>query len=161
MVGILFFPGLLTALALRLYEPELAKFDWLVWFIPLVIGSGGNSGSQSSTLIIAAMATGDVRVEDWFRIVMRELSTGLLLGSYLAVIGLIPALILAPSVWSACVLPITILLVVVCGTFTGSVLPMMFKRLGLEPALMSNPFVAGMNDILGIMVYVNVAKLIL
>ncbi len=160
-LGILFFPGLLTALALRLYEPELVKYEWLVWFIPLVIGSGGNSGSQSSTLIIAAMATGDVRVDDWFKIVMRELATGLLLGSYLAVIGLIPALLLAPNAWSACVLPITILLVVVCGTFTGSILPMMFKRLGLEPALMSNPFVAGMNDILGIMLYVNVAKLIL
>ncbi len=160
-LGILFFAGLLTALALRHYQPELENFAWLVWFIPLVIGSGGNSGSQSSTLIIAAMATGDVKVEDWLRIVWRELAQGILLGTFLAILGLAPALWLAPTALSACVVPITILVVVVCGTVTGSVLPMLFSRLGLEPAIMSNPFVAGMNDILGIVVYVNIARLIL
>ncbi len=160
-LGILFFAGLLTALALRHYQPELDNFGWLVWFIPLVIGSGGNSGSQSSTLIIAAMATGDVKLEDWLRIVWRELAQGVLLGTFLAILGLAPALFLAPTAWSACVVPITILVVVVCGTVTGSILPMLFSRLGLEPAIMSNPFVAGMNDILGIVVYVNIAKLIL
>lgn len=160
-LGILFFAGLLTALALRHYQPELDNFGWLVWFIPLVIGSGGNSGSQSSTLIIAAMATGDVKVEDWLRIVWRELAQGILLGTFLALLGLAPALFLAPTALSACVVPITILVVVVCGTVTGSVLPMLFSRLGLEPAIMSNPFVAGMNDILGIVVYVNIARLIL
>ncbi len=160
-LGILFFAGVFTALALRHYQPELEAFEWLVLFIPLVIGSGGNSGSQSSTLIIAAMATGDVKLNDWLKIMGRELATGILLGTFLALLGLGPALYLAPNPWSASVVPLTILTVVVCGTVTGSVLPMIFRRLGLEPAIMSNPFVAGMNDILGIVVFLNIARLIL
>ncbi len=160
-LGILFFAGMLTALVLRHYEPELEKFKWLVWFLPLVLGSGGNSGSQSSTLIIGAMATGDVRLEDWLKTVGRELAQGMLLGTFLAILGLALALFIAPNATSASVVPITILVVVVCGTVTGSILPMLFSRLGLEPAIMSNPFVAGMNDIIGIVVYVTIARLIL
>jgi magnesium transporter len=160
-LGILSVAGLSTALALRHYQPGLEQYEWLVWFIPLVIGSGGNSGSQSSTLIIAAMATGDVRVEDWMKIVVRELATGVLLGTYLGLLVLIPAMFLAPTLWAACVVPITILFVVICGTFSGSVLPLIFRSLGLQPAIMSNPFVAGINDILGIVVYVNIAQLML
>ncbi len=160
-LGILFFAGLLTALALRGYEAEFQQFGWLVWFIPLVIGSGGNSGAQTSTLIISAMATGDVKVSDWMSIVNREIATGTLLGIFLATLSLAPALVLAPSVWAAAIVPITIFLVVLCGTFSGSILPLVFQRLGWEPALMSNPFVAGINDILGIVVYVSIAKLFL
>ncbi len=160
-LGILFFAGLLTALALRHYETDFEKYGWLVWFIPLVIGSGGNSGAQSSTLIIAAMATGDVKVEQWFKILTREVATGCLLGLFLATLSLAPALVLAPNAWAACVVPLTILLVVLCGTSSGSVLPLLFQRLGWDPALMSNPFVAGINDILGIVVYVKIAQLML
>lgn len=160
-LGILFFAGLFTALALKYYQPQLNEYGWLVWFIPLVIGSGGNSGSQSSTLIIAAMATGDVKTGDWLTIVLRELTTGLWLGGFLALLGLAPAIYLAPTAWAASVVPITILLVVLCGTLTGSVLPLVFQSIGWDPALMSNPFVAGINDILGIVVYVNIARLLL
>ncbi len=160
-LGILFFAGLLTALALRSYESEFERFGWLVWFIPLVIGSGGNSGAQSSTLIIAAMATGDVKVTDWAKIVTREIATGGLLGIFLAALSLGPALVLAPTLWAASIVPITIFLVVMCGTFSGSILPLVFQQLGWDPALMSNPFVAGINDILGIVVYVKIAQLFL
>jgi magnesium transporter len=160
-LAILFVAGLLTALALRRYEADLNQFAWLVWFIPLVIGSGGNSGAQTSTLIIAAMATGDVKVSDWLHILTRELTTGLLLGLFLGLLSLLPALALAPDLSSAWVVPITILLVVLCGTLSGSVLPLVFQRLGWDPALMSNPFVAGINDILGIVVYVQIARLLL
>ena len=160
-LGILFFAGLLTALALRHYEPELAQFSWLVWFIPLVIGSGGNSGAQSSTLIIAAMATGDVKVDDWAKIVWRELATGALLGIFLAALSFGPAIALAPTLNASLIVPLTIILVVLCGTLSGSVLPLIFQHLGLDPALMSNPFVAGINDILGIVIYVNIAQLFL
>lgn len=160
-LGILFFAGLLTALALRHYEPELTQFAWLVWFIPLVIGSGGNSGAQSSTLIIAGMATGDVKVEDWLKIVTREVLTGCLLGVFLASLSFAPAIALAPTLTSALIVPLTILLVVLCGTISGSVLPLVFQQLGWDPALMSNPFVAGINDILGIVVYVNIARIFL
>lgn len=160
-LGILFFAGLLTALALRGYESEFERFGWLVWFIPLVIGSGGNSGAQSSTLIIAAMATGDVKISDWAKIVSREIATGGLLGIFLAALSLGPALMLAPTMWAASIVPITIFFVVLCGTFSGSILPLVFQRLGWDPALMSNPFVAGINDILGIVVYVKIAQLFL
>lgn len=160
-LGILFFAGLLTALALRRYEADFDQFGWLVWFIPLVIGSGGNSGAQSSTLIIAAMATGDIRVSDWLQIVGREVTTGLLLGLFLALLSCAPAVYLAPDLRSATVVPITILLVVICGTLSGSILPLVFQRLGWDPALMSNPFVAGINDILGIVVYVQIAQILL
>ncbi|QDV27024.1 magnesium transporter [Aureliella helgolandensis] len=160
-LGILFFAGLLTALALRSYETEFESFAWLVWFIPLIIGSGGNSGAQSSTLIIAAMATGDVKVSDWMKIIYREVATGVLLGIFLGVLGLIPAMYLAPTWQAGCIVPITVFFVVICGTFSGSILPLLFQRLGWDPALMSNPFVAGINDLLGIVVYVNIARLIL
>lgn len=160
-LGILFFAGLLTALALRSYESVFDQFGWLVWFVPLVIGSGGNSGAQSSTLIIAAMATGDIKLTDWFTIVSRELSTGCLLGLFLGSLSIWPACVLAPDFVSALIVPFTILLVVVCGTLSGSILPLVFQRLGWDPALMSNPFVAGINDILGIVIYVNIALLFL
>lgn len=160
-LGILFFCALLTAFALRYYEADFQRFAWLVLFIPLVIGSGGNSGAQSATLIITAMATGDVRTENWMKIVTRELATGCLLGLYLAALSLPPAMLLAPTMGAATVLPITIVLVVLCGTFSGSILPLLFQRLGWDPALMSNPFVAGINDILGIVIYVGIARLVL
>lgn len=160
-LGILFFAGLFTALALRGYEAEFERFGWLVWFIPLVIGSGGNSGAQTSTLIIAAMAIGDVKSSHWLQIVWREIATGGLLGLFLASLSLAPAVVLAPSLWAALVVPITIFLVVLCGTVSGSILPMVFERLGWDPALMSNPFVAGINDILGIVVYVSIAQMFL
>jgi magnesium transporter len=160
-LSILFLTGMFTAFSLRGYEPILDQYVWLAWFLPLVTGSGGNSGSQSATLIITAMATGDVRVEDWFKIMVREITTGLLLGAMLACLALVLALLIAPTPLAAIVLPVTILSVIVCGTFTGSILPILFRRLGLDPALMSNPFVAGINDILGIILYVSVATAIL
>ncbi len=158
---ILFVTGLLTALALRTYGEEFEQYAWLVWFIPLVIGSGGNSGTQTTTLIITGMATGDDDIANWPHIVSREIATGSLLGIFLAVISLAPALLLAPTLWAACIVPLTIFLVVLCGTFTGSILPMLFQRLGWDPALMSNPFVACINDISGIVIYLNIARLIL
>lgn len=160
-LGILFFPGMITVISLKHYEGELERFVWLTWFLPLIMGCGGNSGSQSATLIITAMTTGDVRVSDWFRIMLRELSTGLVLGSALGIVGMVPAMLFAPTPTDALVIPMTVLLVVTCGTLTGSLLPMFFQRIGWNPALMSNPFVAGINDIFGILLYVNVARLFL
>lgn len=160
-LGILFVPGMITILSLRHYDAELSKYDWLKWFLPLIAGCGGNSGSQSATLIITAMAMGDVRVSDWFRIMLRELSTGLVLGASLGTVGMVPALLCAPTVLAAFIIPLTVMLVVMCGTLTGSLLPMFFQRMGWDPALMSNPFVAGINDILAILLYVNVATLFL
>lgn len=158
---ILFFAALLTAFALRHYDAELEAYAWLVCFIPLIISAGGNSGSQSATLVITAMTGGQVRHEDWPQVLSREVFVSLMLGGFLSLIGYLVAIFLAPDYWAALVIPITLLSVIVCGCLCGVVLPMMFKRLGLDPALMSNPFVAGIVDILGIVIYINVARVML
>lgn len=158
---ILFFAELITAFVLSYYDGELTKYIWLVWFIPLIISSGGNSGSQTATLIITALATDDVSLKDWARIIRREVASGFMLGGFLASIGWLCALLMAPSYKDALVIPITILTVVICGTLSGSILPLIFKRIGWDPALMSNPFVAGIIDILGIVIYMSVARMLL
>ena len=159
-LGILFFFALLTAFALESYEEPFKQWVWLVPFIPLVISSGGNTGSQSATLIITALSRGHITLRDWLRVVFRELVMGLLLGTGLALLGLavsfmfVPADIGTTALW---VVPLTLLFVVLCGTLTGAILPLVFEKLGWDPAMMSNPFVAGIIDILGILIYVNVA----
>ncbi|TWU51297.1 magnesium transporter [Rubripirellula reticaptiva] len=158
---ILFFAALLTAFALRHYEADLEKYAWLVWFIPLIISAGGNSGSQSATLVITAMTSGEVRFRDWPVVLRREIIVSLGLGSFLAMIGFSVALFIAPSIRDACVIPSTLLLVIVCGCLCGATLPIAFKRLGLDPAMMSNPFVAGIVDIMGIVIYINIARLLI
>ncbi|QDT04150.1 Magnesium transporter MgtE [Rubripirellula lacrimiformis] len=158
---ILFFAALLTAFALRHYEVELDKFAWLVWFIPLIISAGGNSGSQSATLVITAMTSGEVKFRDWPEVLRREVIVAFGLGSFLAMIGFAVALFIAPSPRAAMVIPFTLLSVIVCGCLCGATLPIVFKRLGLDPAMMSNPFVAGIVDILGIVIYINIARALL
>ena len=134
---------------------------WLIDFIPLVMASGGNSGSQSATLVITAMSTGDCRLSDWPQILRREFMLGILLGLLLAVPGYLLALLYAPTPSAALVIPLTILGVVMLGTLVGSVLPLMFRSLGLDPALMSNPFVSAIVDVVGILLYMSVAMLVL
>ena len=158
---ILFFAALLTAFALRHYELELERYAWLVWFIPLIISAGGNSGSQSATLVITAMTSGHVRFRDWPQVIRREVVVSLLLGGFLAAIGMVVAVMIAPSPRDALVIPLTLISVIVCGCLCGGALPIIFKRIGLDPAMMSNPFVAGIIDILGIVIYINIARLLL
>jgi magnesium transporter len=158
---ILFFAALLTALALRHYEVELEKYAWLVWFIPLIISAGGNSGSQSATLVITAMTSGHVSLRDWPEVLRREAIVSLLLGTFLAMIGWSVALVIAPSYHDALVIPLTLISIIFVGCFFGAILPIVFKRLGLDPAMMSNPFVAGIVDILGIVIYINIARAVM
>jgi magnesium transporter len=158
---ILFFTALLTTFALQNYDEVLDTWKWLVVFIPLVVSTGGNSGNQSATLIISALSTGDVTLQDWLRVMKRELIIGLLLGAGLSFFGYLIAMIHAPTALEALVVPLTILFVVICGTLVGSLLPLVFSRVGLDPALMSNPFVAGIIDIVGIVIYMNVALRVL
>ncbi len=164
---ILFFTALFTASALQAYEDRLKTWPWLMLFIPLIMSSGGNSGNQSATLIITALSTGNIRTSDWLRIAWREIQVGLMLGGFLSVFGLLVVWLItedplaAEQTWWPLVVPITLVLVVTCGAFFGSMLPLLFKRLGLDPALMSNPFVAGLSDILAIVIYMTVALLLL
>lgn len=160
---ILFFTALFTASALQHYEGRLKTWPWLMLFIPLIMSSGGNSGNQSATLIITALSTGNIRLSDWYRIAWRELQVGLMLGGFLAIFGFLVVWLITedPAAgthrWWPLVVPLSLIMVVTCGAFFGSMLPLIFKRLGLDPALMSNPFVAGLSDILAIVIYMTVA----
>jgi magnesium transporter len=153
-LAILFATAAVTAMVLAKWRSPHA---WLVAFIPLVIASGGNSGNQSATLVITALSTGDCRLADWPRILRRELVLGLLLGGLLAIPGYLLALAYAPTAAAAIVIPLTIVGVVLMGTLVGSALPLLFRSLGLDPALMSNPFVSAIVDIVGIVLYMSVA----
>jgi magnesium transporter len=155
---ILFFTAAVTAMVLaRTPIPQV----WLIAFIPLVIASGGNSGNQSATLVITALSMGDCSLADWPRILRRELIMGLLLGTLLAVPGFLLALLYAPSPAQALVIPLTILSVVVLGSLVGSLLPLLFRSIGLDPALMSNPFVSAIVDVVGIILYMSIAFVML
>ncbi|MCD0462224.1 magnesium transporter [Roseiconus lacunae] len=158
---ILFFAALLTAFALEHYHEELNKFIWLVSFIPLIISAGGNSGSQSATLVITAMTSGQVELDQWRKVLGREVIVATVLGIFLALIGYAVAIFLAPTPVAALVIPMTLVAVIFVGCFFGASLPLIFQRLGLDPAMMSNPFVAGIVDILGIIIYINIARLLL
>jgi len=158
---ILFFGALLTTLALGKYGDVTKQYAWLVLFIPLVISTGGNTGSQSAALIIRALATGEVTLGDWWRVMRRELFVGLLLGGLLGTIGYLIALPIAPTHEGAIVIPLSLLLIVLCSTLVGSSLPLLFHRAGLDPAMMSNPFNSVLMDVLGLLIYMNVALVVL
>ena len=162
-LSFLFFFALITTIALDNYENVMDKWKWLMAFIPLVISSGGNSGSQSATLIITALSRKHVEVSDLAKVVVRELSVGLLLGGALAALGFIASLFIIPAGMAASaffIIPLTLLAVVICGTLIGSVLPIAFESIGWDPAIMSTPLVAGIVDIIGIVIYVNLAILL-
>jgi magnesium transporter len=163
---ILFLGEMLTATAMAYFEDEIAKAVVLALFVPLIISSGGNSGSQASTLIIQAMAMGEITIMDWWRVMKREIFSGLLLGSVLGAIGFCRIAVwhsVFPDVygphWPALGLTvgITLLGVVLWGTLTGSMLPMLLKRLGADPAVSSAPFVATLVDVTGLVIYFSVA----
>jgi magnesium transporter len=154
---ILFFTALSTAFALQHHEKHFQATAWLVLFIPLVISCGGNSGNQSATLVITAMAIGDAHLRDWLRILRREFIMGIILGGFLSGLGFLAAVIVAGKMGLGIIVAVTLILVVMYGTLVGAMLPLFFKRVGLDPALMSNPFVAGIVDISGILIYMNVA----
>jgi magnesium transporter len=158
---ILFVGAFFTAFTLLGYKSFLEDIPWLMLFIPLVISTGGNSGNQSATLIITGLSTGNVALGDWWRVIRRELMIGLLLGGFLGGAGYLLALLMAPNWLAALVIPFALLLVVTWGTLSGSLLPLLFQRLGLDPAFMSNPFVATLTDTVGILIYMQVALLVL
>ncbi|MCG8555018.1 MAG: magnesium transporter [Proteobacteria bacterium] len=161
-LALLFVGELLTASVMETYEGDLAVLLDLAIFIPLIISSGGNSGSQSSSLIIRALALDEIGPADWLRILWRELSIGLMLGALLAAVGFIRAYFLMASA-NALTMGVTvassILAVVSIGSLTGSLLPLAIKRLGGDPAVSSTPFVASLVDVIGLVVYFSAARL--
>jgi magnesium transporter len=160
---------MLTATAMAKFEDEIARAVVLALFVPLIISSGGNSGSQATTLVIRAMALGEVRLRDWWRVMRRELAVGLMLGCVLGAIGFLRIvvwqavkpmygehyLLVAATVFSSLVG------VVMFGTMAGSLLPFILRRLGLDPASASAPFVATLVDVTGLVIYFTTAMFIL
>ncbi|QDK42479.1 magnesium transporter [Bacteriovorax stolpii] len=165
----LFIGEMFTATAMSHYEHDIAKAVVLALFIPLVISSGGNSGSQATTLIIRAMALGEVRLKDWWRVFSRELISGLSLGVILGLIGLLRILLwpgketLYGEHYMLVALSVSFSLVgiVLWGTLAGSMLPFFLRRIGLDPATSSAPFVATLVDVTGLVIYFTVASLFL
>ena len=165
----LFIGEMLTATAMGRFEGEIARAVVLALFVPLIISSGGNSGSQASTLVVRALALGQLRLRDWWRVVRRELSAGLALGTVLAVIGF-GRILLWQGLFStygehyllvALTVATSLVGVVTWGTLAGSMLPLLLRRLGFDPASASAPFVATLVDVSGIVIYFSVASVIL
>lgn len=166
---VLFIGEMLTATAMSFFEDEIAKAVVLALFIPLIISSGGNSGSQAATIITRALAIGEVKLTDWLKVFKRELISGIALGATLGIIGLLRVV-----VWSfffntygehsfllGLTIGLTLLGIVLWGTITGSMLPIILKKLGFDPAVSSAPFVATIVDVTGIVIYFSLAFLIL
>jgi magnesium transporter len=172
---ILFLSEMLTATAMAFYNDELAKVIVLTNFIPLIMSSGGNSGSQASTLIIQAMALGEVTIADWWRVMRREILSGFVLGAILGSIGFmritIWSLLMHHGIitdiygihWFLIALSVSFSLigVVLWGSLAGSMLPIFLKKLGADPASSSAPFVATLVDVTGLIIFFNVALLFL
>ncbi|GMU36817.1 MAG: magnesium transporter [Phycisphaerae bacterium] len=168
-LAFLFVSGMLTTVTLDHFQAEIVQAGVLAVFMPLIIASGGNSGSQASTLVIRAMALGEVALRDWWRVVRREILFGVALGVILAVLGLVRIgltqvvsggygpyqLVLALSV------SLSLVGVVVWGTICGSMLPFALRRVGLDPASASAPFVATLVDVAGLLIYFSVARALL
>lgn len=166
---VLFLGEMLTASAMGFFQDEIAKAVVLVLFIPLIISSGGNSGSQAATLIIRAMALGEITLDLWWSVIKRELVAGFFLGLILGIIGFLR--IAAWSMYSniygehwllvAITVAISLTGVVIWGTLSGSVMPMIMKRLGFDPAASSAPFVATLVDVTGLVIYFSVAMIVM
>jgi magnesium transporter len=160
---------MLTATAMGYFEAEIARAVVLALFVPLIISSGGNSGSQAASLMIRAFAVGEVTVRDWWRVMRRELFSGAALGALLGTVGLIRVTLwqglfgIYGSHWFLIGLTVMLSLVgvVLWGTIIGAMLPFVMKRVGADPATSSAPFVATLVDVTGLVIYFSVAALIM
>jgi magnesium transporter len=158
---ILFVEEFFTGTAMRHYDEVLSAVSKLSYYVPLLLSAGGNSGSQSSSLIIRGLAVGEVKPGDWWRIIARELGQGVILGLFLASVGMARALMWGDGVRFAAVVGVTLVGIVVMGCVVGSMLPLALRRVGFDPATSSTPFIASLVDVLGIIIYFNIAQLVL
>jgi len=167
---VLFLGEMITASVMQNFEDEIKKAVVLTLFIPLIISSGGNTGSQASTLIIQAMAVGEITVANWWRIMRREIIQGLMLGAVLGIIGFTRVVVwghIMPGIYEGqdtlvgFTVGFSLLGVVLWGTLSGSMLPLLLKRLGADPAVSSAPFVATLVDVTGLVIYFSVAYIFL
>lgn len=167
---VLFLGEMLTASAMSYYDDEIGKAVVLALFVPLVISSGGNSGSQAATLIIRALAIQELSVRDWWYVMRREILSGFMLGSILAIVGITRITVWQQAglydygeywFWIALTIGISLIFIVLWGTLTGSMIPIILKKLKMDPATSSAPFVATLVDVTGLIIYFSIAALLL
>ena len=167
---ILFLGEMLTASAMGYFDMEISKAVILALFIPLIISSGGNSGSQAASLIIRSLALGELTPRRWWYVMKKEICSGLLLGAILGAIGFIRIFIWQQSgfydygeywFWVAISVSVSLILIVLWGTLSGAIIPLILKRVGLDPATASAPFVATLVDVTGLIIYFSIAALFL
>ena len=158
---VLFIGGFFTTSAMKAFGPVLQSVTALAFYLPLLISAGGNSGSQSATLIIRGLAVGEIQAADWWRVLARELFQGLTLGFMLATIGFLRAYGGGDGLSLAILVAITIISIVTMGCVVGALMPLFLYRCGLDPATSSTPFIASLVDALGIVVYLGLARLLL
>jgi len=143
------------------YDTVIQAVAKLSYYVPLLISTGGNSGSQSASLIIRGLAVGEVKLSDWWRIAGRELAQGVVLGLILAAVGVVRVTMWGDGPRFALLIGSTLISIVVMGCVVGSMLPLALRRAGFDPATSSTPFIASLVDVLGIIIYFNIAQLLL
>ncbi len=158
---VLFLGGFLTTQTLQGFQHELASVTQLAIYLPLLISAGGNSGSQSSTLIIRGLAVGDIQTKDWWKVLAKEGAQGITLGALMAILGIGRSLLAGDGSEFALLVGATIVTIVMLGCVMGGMMPILLHRLGLDPATSSTPFIASMVDVMGIIVYLSLARLLL
>jgi magnesium transporter len=159
---VLFVEEFFTQTALRSYDWVMEAVKGALLYVPLLISAGGNSGSQSSTLVIRGLALGEIKLRDWWRILLRELVMGVVLGCMIATIAM-GRVMMYPDQTAlfALTVGLTVLAIIVCGCTVGSMLPIIMKRLGIDPATSSTPFIASLVDTLGVIIYAHVAIVVM
>lgn len=166
----LFLGEMLTASAMGYFDDEIARAVVLALFVPLIISSGGNSGSQAASLIIRSLALGELKLKDWWYVMRKEVFSGLMLGSILGFVGFIRILMWQITgfydygeywFWVGMSVSVSLILIVLWGTLSGSMIPICLKKMGLDPATASAPFVATLVDVTGLIIYFTVAALFL
>jgi magnesium transporter len=160
---VLFLGGFLTASVMEHFEGAIRQLAVLAVFLPLIISTGGNAGSQSASLVIRALATDQVHPRDWVRVLRREIVVGITLGLVVGVLGFVRALFTADAdaMSFAAVVSVSIVGVVTVGSLVGALLPLVIQRVGLDPAVSSTPFIASLSDVVGLMIYLGIARALL
>jgi len=167
---VLFFGQMLTATAMTYFEDELATAVMLVLFIPLIISSGGNTGSQAASLIIRSLALGELKLKNWWYVMRKEIFSGILLGVILGLIGFLRIFVWQKAgiydygdfwIWIAASVALSLIFVVLWGTLSGSMIPFILRRMKLDPATASAPFVATFVDVTGLIIYFTIAAMLL
>jgi magnesium transporter len=159
---VLFIEEFFTQTALRHYDPVMEAVKGALLYVPLLISAGGNSGSQSSTLVIRGLALGEIKLTDWWRILLRETVMGIILGVIIALIAMGRVLMYPDqTILFAMTVAITVLFIILAGCTVGSMLPLILKRMGIDPATSSTPFIASLVDTLGVIIYAHVAMVVM